>query len=291
KVKSEDRSTRTESGNQNGAAKHSGYNYDFPSAAQYIDCPGCPKCSPNGGYILRKGSWRPARSFEYIYMLTKSDCYYGDGEAVKSEYKFNRWGGEHYAGGLIKYQNHEDNGLSRERSVYPGTGANLRNVWNFPATASYNSPLVDLRHFAAFPERLPEICIKASTSEHGVCDKCGAPWARVIDKLEPPDNVFTKTKCPNDGLVSGHRKNGEYRGSGEKFQQWTEAHPGNTLGWRPTCKCKGAGVISASVLDPFAGSGTVLKVAADLGRRSVGYELSEPYCRLIVERNKQGVIL
>ncbi len=44
------------------------------------------------------------------------------------------------------------------------------------------------------------------------------------------------------------------------------------------------------VLDPFMGSGTVLLVAAKLGRRSIGYDLSQAYCRLAVERNKQGVL-
>ena len=42
-------------------------------------------------------------------------------------------------------------------------------------------------------------------------------------------------------------------------------------------------------LDPLAGSGTTLLVASKLGRKSVGYELSEEYCRLIVERNRQSV--
>lgn len=44
------------------------------------------------------------------------------------------------------------------------------------------------------------------------------------------------------------------------------------------------------ILDPFAGTGTTLYVAAKLGRYAVGYEISEEYCRLAVERNKQGAL-
>ncbi|MGI2336874.1 MAG: DNA-methyltransferase [Dehalogenimonas sp.] len=46
-----------------------------------------------------------------------------------------------------------------------------------------------------------------------------------------------------------------------------------------------------TVLDPFAGSGTTLLVAARLGRRSVGYEISPVYCDLIVKRNNQHVLV
>lgn len=45
------------------------------------------------------------------------------------------------------------------------------------------------------------------------------------------------------------------------------------------------------VLDPFAGSGTTLKVARALGRRWVGYELKEAYIRLARERIQQPLRL
>jgi len=43
------------------------------------------------------------------------------------------------------------------------------------------------------------------------------------------------------------------------------------------------------VLDPFAGSGTVLAVARSLGRRSIGIELNPDYVTLARHRSAGGV--
>lgn len=222
---------------------------------------------------------RPTEAHEHILMLTRSERYFWDQEAVR----------EAKAESTIADTRTNDNGHRRERG-YPGAqsnggtnlggpdgGRNLRSVWEFP-TQPYPKA-----HFATFPEELPERCIKAATPEVGSCPKCGAPWVRVTEKPQPPTDMRNRS---NDAKMSFHTQS---CGGGQKLQDWYEAHPSKTLGWQPSCKC---GLpqeqnVPAVVLDPFAGSGTTLEVATRLARKSVGIELSQEYCDLIIDRNRQ----
>ena len=66
-----------------------------------------------------------------------------------------------------------------------------------------------------------------------------------------------------------------------------------TIGWSPGCTCgeemvvNGEGIadtVPCVVLDPFAGSGTVAKVARELGRGSVSIEINPVYVGMIKKR-------
>lgn len=217
--------------------------------------------------------------------LWEGHDYYWDADAVRELYTgpLNRWGGDTLKRETKKTLAYKDEilGASPSSALRAGnpirpdpSGRNLRDVWNFPTTPFPGA------HFAVFPEKLPELCIKAATSEKGCCPKCGAPWARVVKKH-------------GSGPARKERKNTAIRLTriaGQEWQDWKGEHPNETLGWKPTCECGCSETIPCTVLDPFAGSGSTLLVATKLGRKSVGYEISESYCKMTVNRNRQGAL-
>lgn len=170
---------------------------------------------------------RPTKAHEYIFLLSRSERYYYDAEAIKepANPKSNmEWGRAGSSGNLVipgqsasqhrktrvpagwdtKEGTHgtiHRDGRSKPQYVeYGNTARNKRTVWTV-ATKPYPEA-----HFATYPPELIRPCILAG--------------------------------CPEGGTV----------------------------------------------LDPFAGSGTTLEVAARCGRNSIGIELNPEYVPLIEKR-------
>lgn len=262
--------------------------------AEYKDCPGCPKCEANDGLVLRRGSWRPTRAHEYLFQFVKQVPYYADMEAVRedcvsgdnnirdrTEQKLNTTPGQSPHGNLCQndYVSRnlrdvwtiEDCDLLEQFFMWKSQhDDNLKNVWTI------NPQSYKKAHYATFPEKLVEPCIKVSTSQKGICPKCGSQWARIIETTggtigaswtDHSDDIGKgKSGCKHDG-----------GGFGTKQAKEGDPYKRQTLGWKPTCGCGCAETVPAIVYDPFMGSGTVAATAARMGRNYLGSELSKDY--------------
>jgi DNA modification methylase len=237
---------------------------------------------------------RPTKSHEYMFLLTKSAKYYFDQEAVKEQSidpesftgRRPRNAPSIYLKDPINCKNAGSvtDGKLSFGQMYPVR--NIRTVWTIPTQPTPEA------HFATFPEALIVPCIKAGTSEKGCCPECGSPWERVIKTKKAPDSVFTNTNKPLDGFVSINCRG---KGQGQKYQNWLNDNPPETIGWQPTCDCydkeystfdifKEPEKNPCTVLDPFFGSGTTGIVAKKLNRKCIGIELNAEYIKIAERR-------
>jgi SAM-dependent methyltransferase len=121
--------------------------------------------------------------------------------------------------------------------------------------------------------------------------RAGLGWERVVEKGKPvsasSENRFATNKkqdeayCRNDGGTLGNM-------NGRIWAEHKAANPDKFLGWQPACDCAASGTIPGTVLDPFAGSGTTLAVAAEQGRNAIGCELNPEYIALAKKRIREA---
>lgn len=135
------------------------------------------------------------------------------------------------------------------------------------------------------PPALAKPCILAGTSERGCCRFCGAPWERICNRDRIEDRPNRVQGRDGDSLADAHGRDGR---SGNRFSLLG----GGTVGWSPTCRCRNqrGRTVPPVVLDPFAGSGTTLFVARELGRHAVGIDLNPEYVKLAADRVRQEVL-
>lgn len=91
---------------------------------------------------------RPARSHETVFLFAKHPRYFYDAEAVREPAS-----GSGAAAGATRVG---------------------RSVWTLPATKYAGA------HCAVMPNRLAELCVLAGSSAHGCCQRCGAPYRRLM---------------------------------------------------------------------------------------------------------------
>ena len=211
---------------------------------------------------------RPTRAHEYIFLLSKSARYYYDADAIREP---NHTVGDPREGGGRHLYSRKWDGKGHYQSAVAinPAGRNKRSVWRL------NTQPYPGAHFATFPVVLPELCIRAGTSEVGVCSVCGKPWERVVERNCPERPKLACGDMDERGVTRttvGLAQLSKYGASVVR-----------TFGWRSTCDC-GASPRPALVLDPFGGAGATAIAAQRLGRDSIILDISPEYLDLARQR-------
>ena len=249
---------------------------------------------------------RPTSAHDKMFLLTKSARYFYDAEAVRENST-----GRHLFSGDARSGSVPGQGPDKGKKTEDNGSANLRNVWTI-ATHAYSEA-----HFATFPPALVEPCIKAGTSAKGVCGECGAPLVRdvALTRLDEsrPQTRRAMELARKHGLTAHHieairstgvtdagkarttqtgtDKNTERvkalaaeakEALGGYFREFLLMRP-ETTGWSPSCD-HDTPRVQATVLDPFAGSGTVGLVADRLQRDAILIEISPEYAEMARRR-------
>lgn len=212
----------------------------------------CPSYS--GSVMPESVTDRPTKGHEYLFLLTKNARYYYDAEAVRETARYPDG-----ANAPDKVKSPYGQGFTANRSTGASQGGrNLCSVW------AINPEPFSEAHFATFPQKLVEPCIKAGTSGKGCCAACGAPLVRVVEiSYKPSSGVWR-------GRIGDAARNPATRTDlpTERKQRISD-----TTGWSPSCACD-AETKPCIVLDPFCGSGTSGIVALRLGLDFIGIDLS-----------------
>ena len=221
---------------------------------------------------------RCTKAHEYIFLLSKNVKYYYDHEAIKEPSA---------EGTLLRLSQknlQNQKGLERAHAGVKSNGnmkavgglkKNKRSVWTVTT-----KPFKEA-HFATFPMDLIEPCIKAGSSEHGCCSKCGNPYIRDVKVVSVPERT---TRNNMVGVIPGRNKT--TRMNSKEMKPLVREQKG----WVATCNCD-ADVIKCVVLDPFGGAGTTGIVASNHNRNAILCELNDEYSDIAEKRIESNLPL
>lgn len=262
---------------------------------------------------------RCTKSHEYIFLLSKSEQYFFDNEAIKEPVT----GGAKSRGDGKNPKSKANAFGSRQNERFSAAVAgmvesrNRRSVWSV-STKPYKGA-----HFATFPPDLIEACILAGTSDYGHCPDCSARWVRIINKK----TGFAGGSGRAGRTAEEMNGRGKWRNGGKAGNKNLKLGPTTTTtttGWMPSCACYDARyqqdfsaprserkrnqrskygdrarrvrarpgisswpVVTDVVLDPFGGTGTTAGVAVLHGREAIICELNPEYVEFIPLRVEQ----
>jgi DNA modification methylase len=134
---------------------------------------------------------RPTKAHEYVFLMSKSQRYYYDAEAIREPVKENS--GQNMRAPKLGDHRKDGNYKTVTQKTYSEIkGANRRTVWTV-ATQPFSGWARTSRHFATFPVNLVIPCVKAGTKEGDVamdpfmgsgtvaevCERYGRRWAGI----------------------------------------------------------------------------------------------------------------
>ena len=120
---------------------------------------------------------------------------------------------------------------------------------------------------------MPSSCWLVWDKDNGATDfaDCELAWTNM-------KKAVRKFKYRWQGMLQ------EHAGDRKEIRQHPTQKPVPLMRW-----CMNLCPDARTILDPFMGSGTTLLAAKLEGRQCTGIEINEDYCRIAVERLKQGV--
>lgn len=242
---------------------------------------------------------RPGSACEMIFLLSKSDRYFYDSEAVKMPGRCPA--GTRGAKGSAERSSTEGvNSRPPEYKIYDGK-RNRRNsdwfwdTWQGLVSNEEGDPLAFVvnpkpykeAHFAAFAPKLITPMILSGTSAKGCCMNCAAPWMRVVEKQQiTREEVYEGSKFNGSDPNFSHTRIQKMVVAGRALglPHDNPQLPSVTVGWKPTCECGCEMPVPCRVLDPFGGSGTVGEVCNTLNRDCTLIDLNPDYVPLMQAR-------
>ena len=197
--------------------------------------------------------------WENVFFFVKSRKYFFEQQYEAHSRDWRNDGGSMYHPEKFPVGSAQHRGGKNPPQMNP-QGRNKRCVWDIP-TSPYSES-----HFATFPEDLVEPMIRAGCPKE-ICVKCGKAREKIVEngELEPLRGNSQALR------KEGYGKEDTYAGSLQK-SGWTPGIRHRKEIGLTDCNC-GVGFKPGICLDPFAGSGTVPKVAERLGRRWIGVDL------------------
>lgn len=217
---------------------------------------------------------RFSKKHEFFFFFVKSKKYYFDLDGVRGKHSQSTIDRCKYPTNILAMNDNGNRPIDKKNMVELNpSGKNPGDVADFWSITTKGS---SEKHYATFNSELIDKPIVAGSPEF-VCVKCGVPREKIFEekeiaktKIKPYQNEYMDA-CPSSG-----GKESTFNGGNNK-----------QLIGLTDCNCN-AGFTGGIVLDPFAGTGTTLIRALELGRNVIGIEGKKEYSDLATKRiNKE----